>query len=68
MPARVRANLERLGADPAPAGTIRLAGSLAEAVGDATFVTEAVAEDLEVKQELFRRLDALAPPGHRARD
>ncbi len=62
VPMRVRANLERLGADPTPAGAIRLADSLQEAVGHATFVTEAVAEDLEVKQELFRQLDELAPP------
>ena len=31
--------------------------------GDADLVVEAVAEDLKVKQELFRRLDGIARPG-----
>ncbi len=38
-------------------------GSLAEAVGDADFVTEAVAEDLAVKQHVFEALDAHTPEG-----
>lgn len=34
---------------------------LSECVADADFVTEAVAEDLEIKQAVFDRLDDLAP-------
>ena len=36
--------------------------SEAEAVADAGFVTEAVKEDLAVKQELFERLETLVAP------
>jgi 3-hydroxybutyryl-CoA dehydrogenase len=59
--ARVRANLERIGASTAPADTIQPAASLEDAVAGAAFVTEAVAEDLSVKQALLARLDQLAP-------
>jgi 3-hydroxyacyl-CoA dehydrogenase len=34
---------------------------LADCVGDADFVTEAVAEDLDIKRTVFERLDELAP-------
>ena len=40
---------------------IRPTSDLPDAVRDADFIVEAVAEQLPVKQELFRRLDALAP-------
>jgi 3-hydroxybutyryl-CoA dehydrogenase len=40
---------------------IELASDLADAVNDADVVIEAVVEDLEVKREMFRSLDALAP-------
>ncbi len=40
---------------------IELASDLADAVNDADVVIEAVVEDLEVKREIFRSLDALAP-------
>jgi 3-hydroxybutyryl-CoA dehydrogenase len=59
---RVRANLERLGEPPGLADGIMVADSLGDAVRGAQFVTEAVAEDLGPKQELFRELDRLAPP------
>ena len=56
--ARVRANLERAGGDPAAAGRIELADGLEEAVRDADLVVEAAPEDLELKRALFE----LVPP------
>jgi len=41
---------------------IRSCTELEVAVSDADFVIEAVSEDLAVKQDLFRTLDALCPP------
>lgn len=41
---------------------ITLADTEADAVAGATFVTEAVAEDLVVKQELFERVESLVEP------
>lgn len=40
---------------------LRATDSLADAAGDADFVMEAVFEDLEVKRDVFRKLDAVAP-------
>ena len=68
--ARVRANLAQFEeADYLPQGAadtilarIRVVATEAEAVGPADFVTEAVAEDLLVKQELFARLEADVHP------
>ena len=42
---------------------IEIAPDPAEAVRDAEAVIEAVPEDLALKREVFRRLDAAAPPG-----
>lgn len=63
--ARVRANLDQFekadllarGDADSILARIRVVATEAEAVGPADFVTEAVAEDLEVKQELFARLE-----------
>lgn len=41
---------------------VRATTDLAEAVGDADVVIEAVSEDLAVKRDLFGRLDRLCPP------
>jgi len=60
VPARIRANLELLGRDPAPADAVVLAGSLEEALAGAGFVFEAAPEKLPLKQALFARLDQLA--------
>ena len=68
--ARVRANLTQFEeADFLPQGAagtilarIRVVSTEAEAVGPADFVTEAVAEDLQVKQQLFARLEADVDP------
>ena len=43
-------------------GRILAVASLSEAVGHADLVIEAVYEDLELKREVFRELDRLAPP------
>ncbi|MEA3165865.1 MAG: 3-hydroxybutyryl-CoA dehydrogenase, partial [Thermoplasmata archaeon] len=43
-------------------GNLRAEPDLAKAVGKADLVVEAVFEDLKVKQDLFGRLDKLAPP------
>jgi 3-hydroxybutyryl-CoA dehydrogenase len=67
---RVRANLLQLeeaeflppGAVDTILARIRVVSTEAEAVGAADFVTEAVAEDLQVKQELFARLEADVRP------
>ncbi len=68
--ARIRANLIRFEeAEFLPPGVtdtilarIRVVSTEAEAVGPADFVTEAVAEDLQVKRELFVRLEADVRP------
>jgi 3-hydroxybutyryl-CoA dehydrogenase len=41
---------------------LRLAGTEEEAVAEAQFVTEAVPEDLEIKQTLFSQLERIAGP------
>src|SRR4051794_23952204 len=41
---------------------IRLGTELPELAGDAGLVIEAVTEDLEIKQDVFRELDRLCPP------
>ena len=43
-------------------GRIRATTDLAEAVGDADYVQESVYESYEVKKELFKSMDAAAPP------
>ncbi|MBT4093966.1 MAG: 3-hydroxyacyl-CoA dehydrogenase family protein [Nitrospinaceae bacterium] len=40
---------------------IRPVTDLAEAVGDADYITEAVVDDLALKQKIFKQMDALAP-------
>ena len=62
---RVRANLGAIGRSGADevAGRIAVHDSLEATVGDADVVVEAAPEDLPLKQELFERLDRLAPAG-----
>jgi 3-hydroxybutyryl-CoA dehydrogenase len=48
--------------EDASAGTVVGAGDLAAAVADAWLVVEAVPERLDLKRELFRELDEVAPP------
>ncbi|WP_144637444.1 3-hydroxyacyl-CoA dehydrogenase NAD-binding domain-containing protein [Bordetella genomosp. 13] len=47
------------GADPA---RLRFTASLEDAVADACFVQESAPERIDVKVDLFRRMDAAAPP------
>ncbi|HZC99749.1 MAG TPA: 3-hydroxyacyl-CoA dehydrogenase family protein [Actinomycetes bacterium] len=61
--ARVSANLRATGRARHALDRIQVRGSLEEAVGDAEVVIEAAPEDLPLKQELFERLDQLAPAG-----
>ncbi len=46
----------------AAVGRIRTTGDFEEATRGAGFVVEAASENLALKQEIFRRLDALCPP------
>jgi 3-hydroxybutyryl-CoA dehydrogenase len=56
---RIADNLAQLGDDPAPAHAVVVCHSLAEAVDSATFVFEAIAESLPLKQGLFEELGRL---------
>jgi 3-hydroxybutyryl-CoA dehydrogenase len=62
VPGRVRANLERLGADLAPADTIELCHELDEALAGADVVFEAASERLELKRNLFERISRVVSP------
>jgi 3-hydroxybutyryl-CoA dehydrogenase len=59
-PDRIRANLRDLGEDAAALARVRVTPTLAEAVGDADYIVEAVREDLAVKQALFADIERLA--------
>jgi 3-hydroxybutyryl-CoA dehydrogenase len=61
--ARMKSELEAVGADPAAAAWIRLCPELDDAVVGADWVFEAVPEDLALKQDVFARLDALTGAG-----
>ena len=58
---RIAENLQALGQDPDAVRRVTLAGTLTEAVAGAEWVFEAAPEKLQLKQELFRRLDDAAP-------
>jgi 3-hydroxybutyryl-CoA dehydrogenase len=58
---RIEKNLSDLGHDPAVAGRVGPADTLAGAVGDADVVIEAALEKLELKQDIFAELERLAP-------
>ena len=58
---RTRANLEILGEDAGAADAIKVVADLGEAVGEATYVTEAAPEQIELKRSIFADLVALAP-------
>ena len=59
--ARVRGNLERLARDVEIADRIMPHDDLGDAVAGADWVIEAAPEDIELKRDLFARLDELAP-------
>lgn len=58
---RIEADLVRIGADPSATANIGITADLAEAVGQASFVTEAIPERLDLKQSMFADLVANAP-------
>jgi 3-hydroxybutyryl-CoA dehydrogenase len=62
VPERIADNLQALGEDPAVADSVALEEDLEAALDGADFVFEAAPEDLELKQDLFARLDRAAPP------
>src|SRR5947208_6048082 len=51
--ARISANLRDLGDDPSAVERVHPCADLAECVGAADYVVEAVSEDLPLKQKLF---------------
>jgi 3-hydroxybutyryl-CoA dehydrogenase len=63
VPERVSANLRSLGIDESSIERISLHGTLQAAVEKADVVFEAAPENLALKQDIFARLSASAPPG-----
>jgi 3-hydroxybutyryl-CoA dehydrogenase len=59
---RILANLKDLGDDQFAVERVRPCADLSEAVRDADYVVEAVLEDLSLKQDLFRQIEAAARP------
>jgi 3-hydroxybutyryl-CoA dehydrogenase len=57
---RIRGNLTAMGRDPSSA-PVAIAESIEDAVASADLVVEAIPERLELKQELLRTLDEVAP-------
>jgi len=57
---RIAANLRDLGDDETAANRVRTCSSLAETVSEADFIVEAVLEDLQLKQDVFREIEAYA--------
>jgi 3-hydroxybutyryl-CoA dehydrogenase len=55
--ARISANLQELGDDPAAIEHVRPVADLADAVRKADYVVEAVSEDLPLKQKLFAEIE-----------
>jgi 3-hydroxybutyryl-CoA dehydrogenase len=62
LPTRVRDTLADLDLDPAAASLVTACPKLGDAVRDADVVFEAGPENLAIKQELFARIEAAAPP------
>ncbi|MEN9392241.1 MAG: hypothetical protein RLZZ104_584 [Pseudomonadota bacterium] len=58
---RVRAGLVQVGDDPSLVANITATSDLGHAVRDASFVTEAAPEKLELKRSIFSQLVELAP-------
>jgi 3-hydroxybutyryl-CoA dehydrogenase len=54
---RIAANLRELGEDENAVARVRPCGDLAEAVGEADYVVEAISEDLALKQTLFADIE-----------
>lgn len=61
LPERIGTSLRAMGADAAALNRIGVADDLTVAVREASFVTEAAPERLELKQRVFAELERLAP-------
>jgi 3-hydroxybutyryl-CoA dehydrogenase len=59
---RIAANLRDLGEDEKAVDNVRACADLADAVGDADYVVEAVLEDLPLKQKLFAEIERHVRP------
>lgn len=59
---RIRDGLGQVGDDPAAADLVSLSPTLADAVADAEFVTEAAPERIDLKRKIFAELIEAAPP------
>ena len=59
---RIQTNLCDLGEDPSALDRLSFCVELQQAVAGANFVVEAAPEDLELKRELFKSIEAAAPP------
>jgi 3-hydroxybutyryl-CoA dehydrogenase len=59
---RIAANLANLGDDPAAVDHVRPCTALADAVRQASFVVEAIVEDLALKQRLFAEIEPHLQP------
>jgi 3-hydroxybutyryl-CoA dehydrogenase len=62
VPERIAKNLETLNEDASLADRVNLAATLEEVARDADVVFEAAPERMALKQDIFERLDAIAPP------
>jgi len=58
---RIAENLHAIGCDSQPADSIQLPADIASAVAQATYITEAAPEKLELKREIFAQLVTHAP-------
>ena len=63
MPELLRAMLEEAGNDPASAERVTVCETLADALRGAALVQESCPEILDIKRELFARMDEAAEPG-----
>ncbi len=63
VPERIARSLQSIDGDPGALTRVSLEEDLERAVSEADWVFEAAPEKLELKQELFRRIDAAAPEG-----
>jgi len=59
---RIQTNLQDLGKDPSALDRLCTCLELEQAVAGADFVVEAAPEDLELKRQLFKAIEAAAPP------
>lgn len=59
---RILSNLDAIGQPPCNFSRLKLRSSLRDAVAGAQIIIEAAPEKVELKQEIFHQLEAVAPP------